>query len=278
MMSDEDIKEYHNIGKEKKIKKSNKYNYLQGKQITDEESGNRVYDFNGSRLPSVTTILNATKNQQFLKDWKAKVGEEAAERIKNLSSKRGTAMHKFLESHIQGVGYDDLTPIGCEAKPMATKIIEVGLTPVSEYYGSEVMLHYPGLYAGSTDLVCLHNDLETIVDFKQANRPKKEEWIQDYYLQIAAYAMAHDYVYKSEIKQGVVMVCTPDLYYQEFKVSGADLRSYKHKFLKRLDMYHELKFDTKENIIKQGDLESLLKEMQANVEVDPKESNEKRKT
>jgi hypothetical protein len=278
MMSDEDIKEYHNIGKEKKIKKSNKYNYLQGKQITDEESGNRVYDFNGSRLPSVTTVLNATKNQQFLKDWKAKVGEEAAERIKNLSSRRGTAMHKFLESYIEGVGYDDLTPIGCEAKPMATKIIEVGLTPVSEYYGSEVMLHYPGLYAGSTDLVCLHNDLETIVDFKQANRPKKEEWIQDYYLQIAAYAMAHDYVYKSEIKQGVVMVCTPDLYYQEFKVSGADLRSYKHKFLKRLDMYHELKFDTKENIIKQGDLESLLKEMQANVEVDPKESNEKRKT
>ena len=278
MMSDEDIKEYHNIGKEKKIKKSNKYNYLQGKQITDEDSGNRVYDFNGSRLPSVTTVLNATKNQQFLKDWKAKVGEEAAERIKNLSSKRGTAMHKFLESYIEGVGYDDLTPIGCEAKPMATKIIEVGLAPVSEYYGSEVMLHYPGLYAGSTDLVCLHNDLETIVDFKQANRPKKEEWIQDYYLQIAAYAMAHDYVYKSEIKQGVVMVCTPDLYYQEFKVSGADLRSYKHKFLKRLDMYHELKFDTKENIIKQGDLESLLKEMQADVEVDPKESNEKRKT
>ena len=278
MMSDEDIKEYHNIGKEKKIKKSNKYNYLQGKQITDEESGNRVYDFNGSRLPSVTTVLNATKNQQFLKDWKAKVGEAAAERIKNLSSKRGTAMHKFLESYIEGVGYDDLTPIGCEAKPMATKIIEVGLTPVSEYYGSEVMLHYPGLYAGSTDLVCLHNDLETIVDFKQANRPKKEEWIEDYYLQIAAYAMAHDYVYKSEIKQGVVMVCTPDLYYQEFKVSGADLRSYKHKFLKRLDMYHELKFDTKENIIKQGDLESLLKEMQADVEVDPKESNEKRKT
>ena len=278
MMSDEDIKEYHNIGKEKKIKKSNKYNYLQGKQITDEESGNRVYDFNGSRLPSVTTVLNATKNQQFLKDWKAKVGEEAAERIKNLSSRRGTAMHKFLESYIEGVGYDDLTPIGCEAKPMATKIIEEGLLPVSEYYGSEVMLHYPGLYAGSTDLVCLHNDLETIVDFKQANRPKKEEWIQDYYLQIAAYAMAHDYVYKSEIKQGVVMVCTPDLYYQEFKVSGADLRSYKHKFLKRLDMYHELKFDTKENIIKQGDLESLLKEMQADVEVDPKESNEKRKT
>ena len=243
------------------MKKSNKYNYLQGKQITDEESGSRVYDFNGSRLPSVTTILGQTKNQQFLKDWKAKVGETEAERIKNLSSKRGTSMHKFLESHIQGIGYDDLTGIGQAAKPMAQKIIEVGLTPVSEYFGSEVMLHYPGLYAGSTDLVCLHNDMESIVDFKQSNRPKKEEWIEDYYLQIAAYAMAHDYVYKSKIEQGVIMICTPDLYYQEFKCSGAELKNYKYKFLKRLDMYHELQFDEKENIVKQGDLKSLLEEM-----------------
>ena len=247
MMSDKDLKEYEeNIKLVSRLKKSNKYNYLQGKQITDEESGSRVYDFNGSRLPSVTTILSATKNQQFLKDWKAKVGEQEAERIKNLSSKRGTSMHKFLESHIQGVGYDDLTEIGQAAKPMAEKIIEVGLTPVSEYFGSEVMLHYPGLYAGSTDLVCMHNDMESIIDFKQSNRPKKEEWIEDYFLQIAAYAMAHDYVYKSEIKQGVIMICTPDLYYQEFKIQGVELKNYKHKFLKRLDMYNELKFDEKE--------------------------------
>jgi hypothetical protein len=228
------------------IKKSNKFNYIQGKQITDHESGTRVYDIVGSRLPSVTTILSATKDQQFLKNWKAKVGEQEAERIKNLSSSRGTSMHKFLESHIQGVGYDDLTGIGQAAKPMAQKIIEVGLTPVEEYYGCEVTLHYPGLYAGSTDFVCLHNGLETIVDFKQSNRPKKEEWIEDYYLQISAYAMAHDHVYGSKIRQGVIMMCTPDLYYQEFKIQDADLRAWKHKFLKRLDMYHELKHSEKE--------------------------------
>ncbi len=246
-MDEKDLKEHwDNIALVSKLKKANKYNYLEGKQITDEESGSRIYDFNGSRLPSVTTILGKTKDQQFLKDWKAKVGEERAEQIKNLSSKRGTAMHKFLESYIQGVGYDDLTEIGQEAKPMAQKIIEVGLTPVSEYYGSEVMLHYPGLYAGSTDLVCLHNDMESIIDFKQANRPKKIEWIEDYFLQIAAYAMAHDYVYKSKIEQGVIMICTPDLYYQEFKIQGSELREWKHKFLKRLDMYNELIFDEKE--------------------------------
>jgi len=242
------------------MKKSNKYNYLQGKQITDEDSGKRIYDIDNSRLPSVTTILGATKNQQFLKDWKAKVGETEAERIKNLSSKRGTSMHKFLESHIQGIGYADLTAIGQAAKPMAEKIIEIGLAPVEEYYGSEVMLHYPGLYAGSTDLVCSHNGEEAIVDFKQSNRPKKEEWIQDYYLQIAAYAMAHDYVYKSKIKKGVIMICTPDLYYQEFVVEGGTFRSFKHSFLKRLNMYHELQFDEKER--PRIDTNQLLKEFE----------------
>ena len=228
------------------IKKSKKYSYIQGKQLTDPGTGTRVYDIDNSRLPSVTTILSATKDKTFLKDWIAKKGEQEAERIKNHSSNRGTCMHKFLEHYVQGTGCVDLTSIGQEARPMADKIIEVGLTPVEEYYGSEVMLHYPGLYAGSTDLVCLHNGMETIVDFKQANRPKKEEWIEDYYLQIAAYALAHDYVYGSKIEQGVIMVCTPDLYYQEFKTQGAQLRSWKHKFLKRLDMYHDLIFDEKE--------------------------------
>ena len=228
------------------MKKTDKFNYITGKQITDPGTGTRVYEIVGNRLPSVTTILGKTKDQEFLKNWKAKVGEAKAEEIKNLSSKRGTAMHKFLESYIEGVGYDDLTDIGVQAKPMAQKIIEIGLAPVDEYYGSEVTLYYPGLYAGSTDLVCRHNGMETIVDFKQSNRPKREEWIEDYYLQIAMYAMAHDYVYGSKIEQGVIMVCTPDLYYQEFKTQGADLRAWKHKALKRIDMYNELMFDEKE--------------------------------
>ena len=240
------------------MKKNNKYNYIQGTQLSDH--GSRIYDVAGYRLPSVTTILGKTKDQKFLQDWIAKKGAKEAERIKNLSSKRGTSMHKFLENYILGAGYDDLTGLGQEAKSMAEKIIEIGLAPVEEYYGSEVTMYYPGLYAGATDLVCNHNGDEAIVDFKQSNRPKKKEWIEDYYLQIAAYAMAHDYVHGSTINKGVIMVCTPDLYYQEFVVEGAELRQYKHKFLKRLDMYHELKFDEKE-IMKQGDLKTLLKEM-----------------
>lgn len=218
------------------MKKNSKYTYVRGTQAM--EHGSRIYDFNGMRMPSVTTILSKTKDQSFLTAWKNRVGHENAERIKNVSSNRGTAMHKFLEKHIEDVGYDDLTTLGREAKAMANKIIEDGLSQVSEYYGSEVMLYYPDLYAGSTDLVCRHDGMETIVDFKQANRPKKEEWIEDYYLQIAAYAMAHDYVHGSNIQQGVIMVCTPDLYYQEFKCEGEKMRHYRHEFLKRLSQYH----------------------------------------
>ena len=215
-----------------------KFDYIHGQ--TEEVHGERRYDILGMKLLSVTTILDKTKDKTFLKKWIERKGEKEAERIKNYASKRGTAMHKFIEKYIQKSGYEDLTPIGVEAKPMAQKIIEVGLTPISEYYGAEVTVHYPGLYAGSTDLVCLHNDMETIVDFKQSNRPKKEEWIEDYFLQIAAYAMAHDEVHRSRIRQGIIMVCTPDLYYQEFKIQDADLKRWKHKWLARLDAYHEI--------------------------------------
>ena len=218
------------------MKRSDKYNYVQVSRSTDQ--GSRTYDVSGTKLPSVTTILAQTKDQSYLDRWKAKVGHEEAERIKNLSSKRGTSMHKFIEKHITGAGYDDLTEIGQQAKPMAQKIIDIGLTPVTEYYGSEVSLYYPGLYAGSTDLVCIHNGKETIADFKQANKPKKEDWIEDYFLQIGAYAMAHDYVHGSNIEQGVIMICTPDLYYQEFKFDGEQMRQYRHKFIERLNQFY----------------------------------------
>ena len=240
------------------MKHNDKYNYHQGTRITDH--GTRVYNIAGYKLPSVTTILAQTKDKTYLNDWRNKIGHEEAERIFNLSSKRGTAMHKFLEKHIQGTGYEDLTDIGVQAKPMAQKIIEVGFTPIEHYFGCEVMLHYPGLYAGSTDLVCEHNGLETIADFKQSNKPNREEWIDDYKLQIAAYAMAHDYVYGSQIRQGIIMVCTPDCYYQEFKFQDGELRRWKHEFLKRLDSYYYLKQDYKEEA--HIDTNELLKEFE----------------
>ena len=221
------------------MKKNAKYSYVTGTRATDH--GSRTYDIAGEKLPSVTTILGKTKDRKKLDEWVAKVGFEESERIKNYSSKRGTSMHKFVEAYVLQKGYEDLTDIGLEAKPMAQKIIEVGLSPVSEWYGSEVTLFYPGLYAGATDLVCMHDDMETIVDYKQANKPKRREWIDDYFLQVAAYAMAHDHVYGSNIRQAVIMVCTPDLYYHEFKIQDEELREWKHRFLVRLNMFYKMR-------------------------------------
>ena len=220
------------------MRRLERYNYVRVPRSDDE--GNRTYDVQGAKLPSVTTILSRTKDQGFLKKWKAKVGEAQAEVIKNISSKRGTSMHKYIEAFILQQGYEDMTSLGQQAKTMAHKVIEMGLTPVEEYYGSEVTLYYPGLYAGSTDLVCVHNEMDTIIDFKQSNSPKRKEWIEDYYMQIAAYAMAHDYIHGSTIQQGIIMVCTPDLYMQEFRFQGAELRMWKHKFLARLNEYYEM--------------------------------------
>ena len=169
------------------IKKLNKYSYVQGTRYLD--NGSRNYDVAGYRLPSVTTVLGKTKDDTFLKDWIKKKGKAEAERIKTASATRGTAMHKYLENYVLGKGYEDLTELGQQTKRMAEKVIELGLAPVSGIFGSEVTLYYPGLYAGSTDLVGIHNDKETVIDFKQANKPKREEWIGDYKLQCAAYAI-----------------------------------------------------------------------------------------
>ena len=147
----------------------------------------------------------------------------------------------------KGPGMMTLPKLASKPKQWLNKIINDAFPPITEYYGSEVTVHYTGLYAGSTDLVCMHNDMETIVDFKQSNRPKKQEWVEDYCLQIAAYAMAHDFIYGSNIRQGVIMVCTPDLYLQEFRFQDVEMREWRHKFLARLSNYYELQHDEKEN-------------------------------
>jgi hypothetical protein len=142
------------------IKKLDKYTYVGGTRYMD--NGSRNYEVAGYRLPSVTTILGRTKDDTFLKDWIAKKGKKEAERIKNASAVRGTSMHKYLENYVLGKGYEDLTELGQETKRMAQKVIEVGLAPVSGYFGSEVTVYYPGLYAGSTDLVGIKKLLLTL--------------------------------------------------------------------------------------------------------------------
>ena len=222
------------------MKWNKKFDYP--KTVRGMVEGLRHYDINNEKLPSVTTILGKTQTaekQQGLADWRARVGEVEAQRITDQAAIRGTAMHNILEHHILGKNKLDLTDVGQQAHKMADVVIDKGLSHLDEIWGSEVALYYPELYAGATDLVGVYKNAESIIDFKQTNKPKRREWIDDYFLQLGAYAMAHNYVYKTKIQQGVVLMCSKDGYFQEFIVSSKDFQKYQHEWLKRLDLYYK---------------------------------------
>ena len=222
------------------MKHNNSYIYPKtNRELID---GLRHYDTGKEKLPSVTTIIQATQSeekQKSLAAWRARIGEAAAEKVKDDAAARGTAMHKILEKYILGDGYMDLTTVGQEAHNMAKRVIEQGLCNVHEYFGIECTLFYPGLYAGQTDLVGLHKEEPAIIDFKQTNKPKKREWIEDYCLQLAAYGMAHDYMHKTSINKGVIMMCSKDNFYQEFVIEGSEYKKYKHKWLERVNTFYD---------------------------------------
>ena len=204
--------------------------------------GLRHYDINNEKLPSVTTILNQTQTAEKaegLANWRARVGEAEAQRIMDQAAQRGTAMHTILEHHILGKNRLDLTDVGQQAHKMADVVIEKGLCHLEEIWGSEVALYYPELYAGATDLVGVYKNAESIIDFKQPNKPKRRQWIEDYMIQLGAYAMAHNYVYQTKIQQGVVLMCSKDGYFQEFIVSEKEFQKYQHEWLKRVDLYYK---------------------------------------
>ena len=230
--------------------------YVYPRSTREAIAGLRHYAVDGQeqKLPSVTTVLGQTQpkeKRESLDRWRQRVGLREAQKITRDAAIRGTAMHKYLEDLIRGERSLDLTPLGVEATKMAEIIVERGLNDCSEIYGIEATLFYPGLYAGSVDLIAKYKDKVSIIDFKQTNKPKQREWIGDYFLQMAAYGMAHDAVYGTSIEQGVIMMCSKDGYYQQFVIEGKEFRDAKHKFLGRLDGFYNM--DNNSDAVVRGD-------------------------
>ena len=204
-------------------------------------NGGRHYDIGNSKLPSVTTILQATQSEekkQILANWKQKVGENKAETIKNEAANRGTIMHRIIESYLTGERHADLSDMGQVAGSMAQTVFKQGLEgSMDEIWGSEITLYYPDLYAGATDLVGIYEGRESIIDFKQSNKPKRREWIEDYFMQMAAYAMAHNYVYDTKIQSGVILMCTPNNYFQKFVVKDKEFQQFMWKWVSKVDQF-----------------------------------------
>jgi hypothetical protein len=206
--------------------------------INDE----RHYAIGDSKLPSVTTILQATQSEEkkvILEQWKQRVGVDNAENIKNEAANRGTIMHRIIESYLLGQRHADLSDLGKQAGVMAQIIYDEGLKgSMEEIWGTELTLYYPGLYAGASDLAGIYEGRESIMDFKQANKPKRKEWITDYFLQLAAYATAHNQVYNTNINSGTILMCTKDNYFQKFTISGNEFQKYMWDWLRRVDQYY----------------------------------------
>jgi hypothetical protein len=209
-------------------------------------NGARYYEINNTKLPSVTEILKATESEHkknSLLQWRRKIGDIEANRIMQVSSARGTSMHKHIEDYLTGqVKLDLLTNENEESLIMSEQIIQKGISNLNELWGAEVTLSYPDLYAGTADASGIYGGEESILDFKQSNKPKKREWIEDYFLQISAYALAHNKTYDTKISQGVILVCTPppENLFQEFIVQGDEFIEYQEKFLKKVEQFNLL--------------------------------------
>jgi len=223
--------------------------FIYPKSMRSVINGGRHYDIGNTKLPSVTTILSATQSDEkkaSLAAWKAKMGDKAADEVRDTAAARGTAMHTYLEHYLDGTGYKDLTTLGKQAEVMANKIIESGLGDLEELWGLETTLYYPDLYAGATDVVGIYAGQPAIIDFKQSNKPKRREWILDYFEQLGAYAMAHNQVYGTKIQSGIVLMCTKDFLFQKFEVSGREFVRHQHAFLRKVDQYYKNVSQTKQ--------------------------------
>lgn len=220
----------------------NKFNYVKINKETID--GSRKYATpDGEKLPSVTTILDATKSaesKKALMEWRNRVGHKRAQEITTEAAGRGTRMHKFIEDYIkEGVLKEPgSNPYSVQSHTMAKSIIEQGLCKVNEAWGVEVPLYFPKIYAGTTDLCGVHDGDEAIMDHKQSNKVKKREWIEDYFIQSAAYANAHNEVYGTKITKGVIFMCTADNQYLEFIVEGIEFQKYSDLWFRKLDEYY----------------------------------------
>ena len=219
-----------------------RFQYHSCKQINDPITKKRVYlTPDGEKLPSVTTILSATKDMTALNEWKKRVGEAKAQQIVTEASGVGTAMHANLERFIAGLQRQPgNNPVHVQANAMADVIIENGLRDVEEVWAMEQSLYVPGLYSGTTDLVAVYKGNPSVCDYKQTNRPKKEEWVEDYKIQLVAYILAHNEVYKTNIREGHVFMCSRDLQYQQFDLWPSDYAKYEEMWLKKVEEYYGL--------------------------------------
>ena len=217
-----------------------KYDYKEIKR--QQVDGKRLYACpDGNAVASVTTILDKTKDKTHLIAWRKRVGEQKAKEIVTEAASVGTRMHKYLEDYIEFGEWPTpgSNPYAQQAHRMAEQVKEHAMTDVDEIWGSEINLYHPKIYAGTTDVVGQYKGQPAIMDFKQTNKPKKQEWVEDYYLQLTAYALAHNEVFGTNIREGHVFMCSRDLQYQQFDLWPDEFDKWEQKWWDRVYSYYD---------------------------------------
>ncbi len=217
-----------------------KFKYEKLKRV--EVNGKRRYAAPGGEpVASVTTILSGTKDMSHLIAWKKRVGEQKAQEIVTEASGVGTRMHKYLEDYIDTAEWPSAgsNPYAQQAHMMATTIKVHAMEDVDEIWGSEVPLYVPNIYAGTTDLVGVYKGNPCIMDFKQTNKPKKLEWVEDYFLQLTAYAIAHNEVHGTDIREGHIFMCSRAGEYQQFDLWPDEFDEWEQEWWNRCTQYYE---------------------------------------
>ena len=210
-------------------------------------NGKRHYDVDGDKYVSVTSILSATKDQKdidALNKWKKDLGYVASAAISRQSSNRGTEMHSWIESILLLRANGELLDEINLPKKMAETIIENGINnKINEVYGCEAVLYYDGDYkfAGTADAVINSSENKIkILDFKQSNKPKRREYsvITEYGHQLALYSIAHDKMFGTNIESTEILMCTPNLMFQNFEFKGEEFQNLKREAMNRVEQYY----------------------------------------
>ena len=185
----------------------------------------------GNSYPSITTVLSQQENLG-IEAWKAKVGEKEAKRISKESMRIGTAVHQMAEFYLSNY----IIKLKNEEKKIVDTFnrLRFLLGNINNIVGVEIPLFSDLLrVAGTTDCIAEYNGELSVIDFKTSRRPKKEEWVDDYYMQTFAYKLMFEEMTGIEIKQVVILIaCVDSFDVQVFKKPAKDADEWLEKLVK----------------------------------------------
>ncbi|NJO62667.1 MAG: preprotein translocase subunit TatA [Richelia sp. RM2_1_2] len=213
-----------------------KFNYQKLEQITYEDRSRKYITPDGDHVPSVTTVLGQTGDKSGLKRWAEWVGEKEADKQRREAGGLGSLLHSHLEAYIE----ERDRPAGNNvvrkmARDMSDVMIERGLSRVTEIWGIEKAQYFPALYAGTADLIGCFENAPAIMDYKTSKKMKKDEHVEDYKLQVAAYSIAHNEIYGTNIKTCAIFMVGRDLSFKTYVIDGLQFQKACNSWHRRLE-------------------------------------------